>query len=172
MKKGGDGVNRFDRIEKAIATSHQINSKYIKALGVMVKDVAQKATAIMGENAELKELVKAQEDTINVMSEKLEAFGSEVPAPKSLSAARPVERQFAKAEDTDITKGGQGKAKGNQVSMSKQPHVVAEILDQATFAKGFDDEFSKACTAFEANKALPANIIARIKNETGIEIVK
>ena len=56
--------------------------------------------------------------------------------------------------------------------MSKQPHVVAEILDQATFAKGFDDEFSKACTAFEANKALPANIIARIKNETGIEIVK
>ena len=172
VKKGGDGVNRFDRIEKAIATSHQINSKYIKALGVMVKDVAQKATAIMGENAELKELVKAQEDTISVMSEKLEAFGSEVPAPKSLSAARPVERQFAKAEDTDITKGGQGKAKGNQVSMSKQPHVVAEILDQATFAKGFDDEFSKACTAFEANKALPANIIARIKNETGIEIVK
>ena len=172
MKKGGDGVNRFDRIEKAIATSHQINSKYIKALGVMVKDVAQKATAIMGENAELKELVKAQEDTISVMSEKLEAFGSEVPAPKSLSASRPVERQFAKAEDTDITKGGQGKAKGNQVSMSKQPHVVAEILDQATFAKGFDDEFSKACTAFEANKALPANIIARIKNETGIEIVK
>lgn len=172
MKKGGDDVNRFDRIEKAIVTSHQINSKYIKALGVMVKDVAQKATAIMGENADLKELVKAQEDTISVMSEKLEAFGSEVPAPKSLSAARPVERQFAKAEDADITKGGQGKAKGNQVSMSKQPHVVAEILDQATFAKGFDDEFSKACTAFEANKALPANIIARIKNETGIEIIK
>lgn len=173
MKKGGDGVNRFDRIEKAIATSHQINTKYIKALGVLVKDVAQKANAIMGENAELKELVKAQEDTISVMFEKLEAFGSEVPAPKSISAARPVERQFAKAEDNDITKGGEnGRQKANVVSMSKQPHVVAEILDQATFAKGFDDEFSKACTAFEANKALPANIIARIKNETGIEIVK
>lgn len=172
MKKGGDGVNRFDRIEKAIATSHQINSKYIKALGVMVKDVAQKATAIMDENAELKELVKAQDETISVMSEKLEAFGSEVPAPKSISAARPVERQFAKAEDTDITKGGQGKAKSNAISMSKNPHAVAELLDQATFAKGFDDEFSKACTAFEANKALPANIIARMKNEYGVEIVK
>ena len=83
-----------------------------------------------------------------------------------------MERHFAKAEDTDITKGGQVKSNGNQVSMSKQPHIVAEILDQATFAKGFDDEFSKACTAFEANKVLPANIIARIKNETGIEIVK
>lgn len=173
MKKGGDGGNRFDRIEKAIVTSHQINSKYIKALGVMVKDVAQKATAIMGENIELKELVKAQEETISVMSEKLEAFGSEVPAPKSISASRPVERQFAKAEDNDITKGGEnGRQKANVVSMSKQPHVVAEILDQATFAKGFDDEFSKACTAFEANKTLPASIIARIKNETGIEIVK
>lgn len=172
MKKGGDGVNRFDRIEKAIATSHQINSKYIKALGVMVKDVAQKATAIMDENAELKELVKAQDETISVMSEKLEAFGSEVPAPKSISAARPVERQFAKAEDTDITKGGQGKAKSNAISMSKNPHAVAELLDQATFAKGFDDEFSKACTAFEANKTLPANIIARMKNEYGVEIVK
>ena len=92
--------------------------------------------------------------------------------PKSISAARPVERQFAKAEDTDITKGGQGKAKSNAISMSKNPHAVAELLDQATFAKGFDDEFSKACTAFEANKALPANIIARMKNEYGVEIVK
>ena len=172
VKKGGDGANRFDRIEKAIAASHQINSKYMKALGVMVKDVAQKAAAIMSENTELKEIVKAQEDTISIMSEKLEEFGSEVPAPKSISAARPVERHFAKAEDTDITKGGQVKSNGNQVSMSKQPQIVAEILDQATFAKGFDDEFSKACTAFEANKVLPANIIARIKNETGIEIVK
>lgn len=172
VKKGGNG-NRFDRIEKAIATSHSVNSKYIKALGVMVKDVAQKASAILNENIELKDIVKAQEDTIAVMSEKLEAFGSEVPAPKSLSAARPVERQFAKAEDTDITKGGQrGGAKGNQVSMSKNPHTVAELLDQATFAKGFDDEFSKACTAFEANKNLPANIIARMKNEYGVVIVK
>lgn len=172
MKKGGDGGNRFDRIEKAIAASHQINSKYMKALGVMIKDASQKLEAAAARETELLDIVKAQDETISVMSEKLEAFGSEVPAPKSISAARPVERQFAKAEDNDITKGGQGKPKGNQVSMSKQPHVVAEILDQATFAKGFDDEFSKACTAFEANKALPANIIARIKNETGIEIVK
>lgn len=172
MKKGGDGGNRFDRIEKAIAASHQINSKYMKALGVMIKDASQKLEAAAVRETELLDIVKAQDETISVMSEKLEAFGSEVPAPKSISAARPVERKFAKAEDNDITKGGQGKPRGNQVSMSKQPHVVAEILDQATFAKGFDDEFSKACTAFEANKALPANIIARIKNETGIEIVK
>ena len=170
MKKGG--TNRFDRIEKAIVTSHANQTNFIKALGVMVKDVAQKATAIMSENAELKEIIKGQEDTISVMSEKLEAFGSDVPAPKSLSSSRPVERTFAKSNENDFGNEGGKSAKTNQVSMSKNPHAIAELLDQATFSKGFDEEFSKACTAFEANKSLPTSIIARMKNEYGVEIVK
>ena len=70
-----------------------------------------------------------------------------------------------------MNKGGEGR-KSNQVSMSRQPRLVAEILDQATFAKGYDAEFSKACTTFEASKTLPASIIARVKNECGYEIVK
>lgn len=172
MKKGGEGGNRFDRIEKAIATSHQINSKYIKALGVMIKDASQKLEKAAERETELLDLVKAQEDTISALTEKIEQFGSEVPAPKSLSAARPVERQFAKGnEEDDLNKGGEGR-KSNQVSMSRQPRLVAEILDQATFAKGYDAEFSKACTTFEASKTLPASIIARVKNERGYEIVK
>ena len=56
--------------------------------------------------------------------------------------------------------------------MSKNPRAVAELLDQACFAKGFDEEFSKACTHFEAQHTLPANIIARLKNEFGYEVVK
>lgn len=172
MKKGGDGGNRFDRIEKAMATSHQITSKYIKALGVMIKDASQKLEKAAERETELLDLVKAQEDTISALTEKIEQFGSEVPAPKSLSAARPVERQFAKGnEEDDLNKGGEGR-KSNQVSMSRQPRLVAEILDQATFAKGYDAEFSKACTTFEASKTLPASIIARVKNECGYEIVK
>lgn len=166
VKKGG--LNRFDRIEKALATSHQITSKYIKALGVMIKDASQKLEKAAARENELLDIIKAQDDTLADMAEKLERFGSEVPAPKSLSAARPVERAFDKGEDPDIEKGG----KSNTVSISRQPHVVAEILDQATFAKGYDEEFSKACTSFEATKQLPASIIARIKNECGIEIVK
>ena len=172
MKKGGEGGNRFDRIEKAMATSHQITSKYIKALGVMIKDASQKLEKAAERETELLDLVKAQEDTISALTEKIEQFGSEVPAPKSLSAARPVERQFAKGnEEDDLNKGGEGR-KSNQVSMSRQPRLVAEILDQATFAKGYDAEFSKACTTFEASKTLPASIIARVKNECGYEIVK
>lgn len=170
VKKGGG--NRFDRIEKAIVSSHKINSKYIKALGVMVKDASQKLEAAASRENELLDIVKAQEETISEMSERLEAFGSGVPAPKSISSARAVERHFAKADDDDIVKGGLSRERSNTISMSKNPNAVAELLDQAAFSKGFDDEFSKACTAFEANKALPANIIARMKNEYGVEIVK
>lgn len=167
------GVNRFDRIEKAMTASHQINAKYIKALGMMVKDVSQKLEDIAEREEELLDIVKSQEDTIFSLEERLEEFGSGVPAPKSLSASRPVERTFAKGYDDEFGVEREfGGRKNNQVSMSKQANVVAEILDQATFAKGFDDEFSRAVTHFEASKTLPSNIIARIKNEFGIEIVK
>lgn len=167
------GVNRFDRIEKAMTASHQINAKYVKALGMMVKDVSQKLEDIAEREEELLDIIKSQEDTISSLEERLEEFGSSVPTPKSLSAARPVERIFAKGYDDEFGVEREfGGRKNNQVSMSKQANVVAEILDQATFAKGFDDEFSKAVTHFEASKTLPSNIIARIKNEFGIEIVK
>jgi len=170
VQKGADGGNRFDRIEKAIATSHQINSKYIKALGVMMKDATQKLEAAAERESELLDVVKAQDETISSMSERVEAFGAEVPAPKSLSSSRPVERQFSKGNDNDF--GGKEKTNEKQISMSRQGAAVAELLDQATFAKGYDDEFSKAVTHFEATKSLPANIIARIKNDYGFEIVK
>lgn len=170
VKKGG--IDRFSRIEKAMATSHQITSRYIKALGVMIKDASQKLEKAAAREEELLDIVKGYEDTISDLSEKIEAFGSEVPAPKSLSASRPVERAFDKGMDAELEKGRVPRRARNQVSMSEQPGVVSEILDQATFSKGYDEEFSKACTTFEASKVLPQNIISRIRNEFGIEIVK
>lgn len=170
VKKGG--IDRFSRIEKAMATSHQLTSRYIKALGVMIKDASQKLEKAAAREEELLDIVKGYEDTISDLSEKIEAFGSEVPAPKSLSASRPVERAFDKGIDADFEKGETVRRTKNQVSMSEQPGVVSEILDQATFSKGYDEEFSKACTTFEASKVLPQNIISRIRNEFGIEIVK
>lgn len=171
--KKAEEENRFDRIEKAIVTSHQINSKYIRALGVMIKDASQKLDAAAERENELRDIIKAQDETISILSEKMEEFGNYTPSPKSLSHARPVERAFAKADDSDITKGEKyNNISSKAVSMSKNPNQVAELLDQATFAKGYDEEFSKACTAFEAVHNLPANIIARMKNEYGVEIVK
>ena len=171
MKKA-EGGNRFDRIEKAIAASHQINSKYIRALGVMIKDASQKLDAAAEREIELREIIKAQDETISILSEKMEEFGNFTPAPKSLSHARPVERTFAKAQDNDFTQTEHRTGNPKAISMSKNPSQVAELLDQATFAKGYDEEFSKACTAFEAIHDLPSNIIARMKNEFGVEIVR
>ena len=171
MKKA-EGGNRFDRIEKAIAASHQINSKYIRALGVMIKDASQKLDAAAEREIELREIIKAQDETISILSEKMEEFGNFTPAPKSLSHARPVERTFAKAQDNDFTQNEYRTGNPKAISMSKNPSQVAELLDQATFAKGYDEEFSKACTAFEAIHDLPSNIIARMKNEFGVEIVR
>lgn len=163
---------RFDRFEKALATSHIHQTSYIKALGVLIKDASDKTSSVLDKNAELLDIVKAQDEAILNLTGKLEEYGSGTPAPKSLRNSRPVERVFGNDAEADITKGGGNARSRNEVSMSRQQNVVAEILDQAAFNKGYDEEFSKACTHFEATKGLPANIIARIKNEMGINITK
>jgi len=163
---------RFSRIEKALAVSHLNQTKYIKALGVMVKasnqqlEKAVDALKLANEKIEEQsEIIKSQGNEINDLSERLEAFGSGVNAPKSLRHSAPVERSFGKAEQNDIEKGGKS------VSI-KDRHAVSEILDQATFQKGYDDEFSKACVGFEATGRIAPNIISRIKQEYGILITE
>lgn len=175
--KKGNIFERFERIEKAIATSHLNNTTYVKALGVMVKacnQALEKANSVIELSSakieELTEINKAQTDTINALQESLESFGAYTPAPKSMrSVAKPVERNFAKANDDDFNKGGD--ANENEVNILNKA-AVAEILDQATFAKGYDDEFSKACMDYEASGVVSDNIISRIKKEFGITIVK
>lgn len=170
--KKGNIFNRFERIEKAIATSHLRNTSYIKALGVMVKSSNQslekaiKAIELANEKIEeLTELNKAQEDTINSLSEQIAEFGEGVPAPKSVRHAAPIERNFNKSQENDF--------EGNEqtVSMSNKA-AISEILDQATFSKGYDMEFSKACLDFEATGRISPTVISRIKKEYGISIVK
>lgn len=175
--KKGSIFDRFERIEKAIATSHLNNTTYVKALGVMVKacnQTLEKAkSTIELSNAkidELTEINKAQADTINSLQESLESFGAYTPAPKSMRAvAKPVERNFSKGFDDELNKGGHDN--DNEVNILNKS-AVAEILDQATFAKGYDDEFSKACMDYEASGNVSDSVIARIKKEFGITIVK
>lgn len=164
--------DRFDRIEKAIATSHFHNAKYIKALGVMVKatsDELNKAVDIINlantKIEELTEINKAQEDTINSLSEQLEAFANSTPAPKSVRHAAAVERNFNKAQENELEKGN-----GGLTIDVNDKTAVLDILDKATFAKGFDNEFSQACTEFEATGRISPTVISRINKEYGILI--
>ena len=166
---------RFDRLEKAMAISHLNESKYIKALGVMVKaqsdDLSKAIDSLNLANDKIdeqNEVIKAQTETISALQERLEEFGSGVPAPKSVRHSNPVERTFGKGQENDFEKGGYGT---NKISI-KNRAAVSEVLDQATFQKGFDNEFSNACTAFEASGTLSSNVITRLKTEYGIEIVQ
>lgn len=177
VKKGGI-FDRFNRIEKALATSHYNNAKYIKALGVMVKasnNSLEKAISSLElanqKIDELNSINKAQEETISELSQRIESFGNGVPAPKSFRHAAPVERNFNKGNENDFEKGGNGNIGANTVSISNKP-AISNILDQATFAKGYDDEFSKACLEFEATGNLPVNVIRRLKSEYNISISK
>lgn len=172
--KKGSIFDRFNRIEKALAASHFNNAKYIKALGVMVKasnnslEKAINSLELANKKIdELNSINKAQEETISELSQRIESFGNGAPAPKSVRHAAPVERNFNKSNENDFEKGGDG----NTISIFNKS-AISNILDQATFAKGYDDEFSKACLNFEATGNLPANIISRLKTEYNISIVK
>lgn len=169
-------TNRFNRIEKALAASHLHTAKYIKALGVMVKASNQNLEKAI-ESLDLAndkideqaDIIKSQKDEINSLSQRLEAFGSAIPAPKSLRHSNPVERTFGKAQENDLEKGGNSRYQ--QVSIRNKA-AVSDLLDQATFSKGYDDEFSKACIAYEATGIIDQPIINRMKSEFGVEIVK
>lgn len=165
MKKG-----ESNDILKAIQGVGNDFKTYIRAAAVLVNDLRQKRDEDSKRIAELENIIKGQSDTISEFSDKLERYGNDVPRPKSLRSAVVVDRAFAKAKpEGDIEKGG-----ANRISFTDNPAAVKELLDQASFAKGYDKEYGDALLAFEARPedGLPSNIIARLKAETGYEVVK
>ncbi len=173
MKKGGNVKKGGDvDLLKAIQGVGNDFKSYIKATAVLVNDLRQKRAEDAKRITELENIIKGQTDVIEGFATKLERYGSEVPRPKSLRSATVIDRAFAKGADKgDIEKGG-----GNttRISFRENPRAVASLLDQASFAKGYDKEYGDALLAFEARPAdgLPKNIIARLKAETGYEVVE
>jgi hypothetical protein len=165
--------NRLERIEKAVATSHLQNARYIKALGVIVKDQSNQlnkavdALNIAGNKIdELTSINKAQNDEIELLKAQIEELGNATPAPKSVRNVAAVERNFNKGNDNDFG----APVNNNQVSVLNKA-AISDILDQATFAKGYDAEYSNALMGYESNGQVAANIRQRIKSEFGIEII-
>lgn len=166
VKKGGLPENRFDRIEKAMEDNFGKVFGYVKALGVLVKSQAMENSALRKQNEELLDVVKGYEDEFQNLHEGLDKIGREVPARKSVSSAKAVEK-FAKGDtEGDIQKGE------NVLSISQDRGKILDILDNSTFEKGYDVEFSKATQVFESSGQLPVDIIARLKREKGIDITK
>jgi len=165
-----DFEKRFDRLEKALVNSHASIEKYIKASATLVKAVSDQLNESKEREENLLELVKGQEDIIFDLRNTISEFGEGTPPPKSMRASNPIDRIFAKANDNELDDNDEDLNKA--VSMSKNKNVVAELLDQATFAKGFDNELSQACTGFDVTGRLSPAIIARMRNEFNVNIVK
>ncbi len=169
-------LQHFNAIEKAIAIQKVSTEKYIKALGAIMKDVNNNLQKAESRENKLLELIKAQDEQISSLQDQIENFGNISQGRKSITNARAVDRQFSKggiSAEEFLEKGDNVEECG--ISMSRQSKVVAEILDQATFAKGtnsYDEEFGKACVSFEATHTLPQDIIQRLKNEFNVTIVK
>lgn len=170
---GVEDVQKGDDADllKAIQGVGNDFKSYIKATAVLVNDLRQKRAEDAKRITELENIIKGQTDVIEGFAAKLERYGSEVPRPKSLRSATVIDRAFAKGADKgDIEKGGDT----TRISLRENPRAVASLLDQASFAKGYDKEYGDALLAFEARPAdgLPKNIIARLKAETGYEVVE
>lgn len=157
-----------DLIQKAIDSSMEDVKGMIRATAILIKGTSQQLEKAESIQNDLLEIIKGQEETIAILSEKIEEYGSFTPAPKSVRSM-PMKRNFEKSDDDELS--GESKKSTGGVKITDKK-VVAEILDAAAFNKGYDEEFSKACTSFEASGQISQNIISRLKTEYGIEIIK
>lgn len=177
VKKGGI-FDHFNAIEKAITTSHVQQSQFIKACGVLIKansDNLQKAIDALelanDQISEQKSLIKAQDENIAALQAQLDEFGSAPAAPRAVrhAAARPVERTFGKGGEDELNPEAPSDGLTHISIMNKA--AVDEVLDAATFHNGgYDEMFSKACTAYEATKQVAPEVRERLKQKFGVVI--
>lgn len=154
------------KIEKAISQSSKENS----ALGVLTSSLLEENSLLKGHIENQSSMLERQFEVINEQNElikgiveKIESFGS-TPAPR-----KSIVKGFSEKES--FSKGVEN-TNGNVLSISQNKHQILEILDQKTFAKGFDEEMSKATTGFESSNTLPSNVIQRLRLEDNITITQ
>lgn len=141
-------------VNKELKKSKDQSTIEARAIGVLVKSVLDENVILKAQAEEQSALIKAQGETLNetnalikAMSEKMDSFGG-IPDPRK-SIVKAAAERF-----TPAPSGTQPAAGANILSKSRNKNVIADILDKATFAKGFDEEMSKACTAFESTGEL------------------
>jgi hypothetical protein len=163
MKKGMDS----DEIVKAIQDSSASNQESVRALATLVKAQMDNTEIIKGKlNRTRKELAETK-DTLTKAVDTINQLGGQSTGRKSLTKGY-VERKFDNGDT--LEKGGNSNSGSAVLSQENHKKQICNILDAATFAKGYDEEFSKATTSFEAGAPLSSNVIARLKTEHGVNI--
>ena len=104
------------------------------------------------------EVVTSMEEKINSVTDSLIDIQKSLDAPvgrKSVISA-PRDRNFGANEDIEKAQGN-----GNQVAYGDRKKML-NILDNASFEKGFDNEFAEALTRYESGAQISDNVIARL----------
>lgn len=147
-------------IIKAIESVKKDNFRSSKAVAVLVKAQMDAFGNLLEKFGTLEEDLKETKSQLKKAVETIDRIGGQSQGRKSLTKGY-VERKFDGQQDT-LSKGF------SVVSGRKQ---ISEILDNATFAKGgYDEEFSKALTSFEAGGEISENVKSRLKNEFKVVI--
>lgn len=172
LKKEGD--TSFD-LEKGLDDVRELIKEKNYSVGVILKGIYDEMNIVKGvvnsikeENADLKKALDESKDTINGLEGKITDLNKALDEPpvgrKSVQNSQVRERNFnGNQNQQDLSKANEGK----QISVKERKRVL-DILDAATFEKGFDAEFSEAMTTFESIGQVNGHIVSRLSKERGI----
>ncbi len=177
-EKGEDDEKNVDTkkkpafLKKAVVPDFKTDDpslgELIKSLAIIAKGTYDLQKQTLDVSNEIRNELQKSHDMIEELSEQPVNGGR-----KSVkSSVKPLNREFNKGIDDDLTKGeGADDHEGKTLlSKSRNKQAIIGLLDKYTFEKGFDNELGKALTTFEAgNELLPAAM--RKLAENNIEII-
>lgn len=174
--EGDDGLNDpkegivkgFDSSEilKAINASSDKQSTNAKSLAMLIKAQMDDMEIMKARVDRTSRVLKETQEQLQKATQLIKGLSSAPMGRKSITKGYRdktfvnTEEQLEKAEKTPGT-----------FNAASDKRAIVNMLDSATFAKGgFDEEFSKALTSFEAGNPLSDNVIARLNSEFGIKV--
>lgn len=167
IQKGKPG----NSLIKAINDSVEKQTKESRALATLIKAQMDQTVILKGKIEEQGGLLKSTQDELaetkellSKAQETIEQMAGSTQGRKSITKGF-TERNFGE--------NGQKKSDDGTMILSKSKDAakILNIIDNASFEKGYDAEFGEAVTSFEATKQLPINVIHRLKLEKRISIV-
>jgi hypothetical protein len=167
LKKGFD-------FEKGLADVAQLIKEKNYSVGIILKGLYDEIGAVKGvvtslkeENTELKKALDDSKASFGSFEDKISDLTKALDEPvgrKSIQVSGFRDRKIG-GDNQELSKAHDA----NVVSIRERKKVL-EILDAATFEKGFDSEMAEAMTNFESLGTLSGHIVNRLSNERKITI--
>ncbi len=162
MKKGGS-----PELIKAISEFKEENVANVRALAQLVKASMDNTDLIKGKLFRTNKELRATRADLQKALDMVENLSGQSTGRKSITKGY-TDKKFGGGDI--IEKAGSGSA---VLNTTEHKRAIINILDSACFNKGgYDEEFGKAVTSFEAGGKLDENVIARLKSEHNVNIVQ